>query len=149
MAKTVVEELADATERIEALEAEAKKAGEQIASLTAEVDKAKADTQAAVELTNAADAEKAEAVAALEAEKAEHGKTQEQLTESKATLEKVLANPAFAAAAKAGLKDGTGEGTQAKDGYETKEQALAAYRQIEDARERAAFRAENKELLGL
>ena len=148
--KTVVEELADANERIKALEGEKAAGLTQIEALTGEVEKAKADGKAALDLAAKAESEKADAIKALEGEKAEHGKTQGELSAAKADLAKVLANPAFAAAAKAGLVKGTEEGgSVAGKEFATRAEAEAAYRQINDAKERAAFRAKHKEILGL
>ena len=148
--KTVVEELAEANERVKALEASQAAGVKALEGMTAERDQAKAGEKAALDLATKAEADKAEAVKALEAERTEKAQAIADRDAAKAETAKVLANPAFAAAAKQGLKAGTDEGGQAhRAQFATRADAETAYRKIEGAKERAAFRAEHKEILGL
>ena len=155
MAKTVVEELAEANEKIQTVEAQAAEGVKALESMTAERDTALAASIAADEKATLAESEKTVAVDALAAEKTEHEKTTGALAESKTTLAGVLANPAFAAAAKQGLAEGSEDGGDAGSKPTTKDEALTAYRAIssedpmEEAKMKAAFRAKNKDILGL
>lgn len=158
MAKTVVEELDEAqqalagqaaahAEQVSALEA-------QVDALTEQVNQAAAEQAAALNLATEATQERDKVAGELAAERAAHEVTRGELAAAKQELAQVLANPAFAAAAKAGLKSATAEGGSLEAGegmFETREAALAAYRQIPDtdAETRREFRAQHKEILGL
>ena len=155
MAKTVVEELAEANERIASFETDATTKDESIVALTTERDEAIEAAKVATVAQTTADEAKAKANKALKAEQDEHVKTKAGIEEQKTLLANVLANPAFAAAAKTGLKDGTADGGDADSKPTTKAEALESYRAIkaedpvEEARAKAAFREENKVILGL
>lgn len=123
---------------------------ERDASVKAAADMKAASEKAVSDLAAAIEAHKAELVEhgkALEAEKAERAK----LADDLAKAHKALANPAFADAAARGTVSPAPAGMSAADQVEFKSQAeaLAAYKKIEGARERAEFRKQHKDILGL
>jgi len=154
---TVVKQLEEAQSRIAELEAEVEQSGKTLEAKEAEHAKALESMQGERDAVQAdlktAQEELAKAPEVLKAAEDALKTEQEAHTATKAELEKArkgLANPAFAEAAVAGMPAGTDEGgTAAAEEPLTKAEALAAYKKIEDAKERKAFRKEHAEVLGL
>lgn len=142
--KALDEQIAKLVADAEVLVTERDAAVKAAADMKAAAEKAVTDLAAAIE---AHKAELAEQCKALEAEKAERAKLAEELAKAR----KALANPAFADAAARGTSSPAPAGMPAADQVEFKSQAeaLAAYKKIEGARERAEFRKQHKEILGL
>ena len=149
---TVVEQLEQAAGQVEALngrveelEAGIVDAASKYDAVVVERDEAKAaisvleqERSASVDVISAKQAE-------LDSERERHNETKEELSAAKKALE----NPAFADAAIVGSDQavsGNGEGGAVVMTYD---QAIAAYKKIEDPKERAAFRRDHKEELGL
>lgn len=146
---TIIEQLSAAQERIAELEASTKLAGEQAVAAEAAAAAAKDSSAAAIAEMKAASekhtAELAEQVKKLEAEQAAHNATAEELAKTKA----MLANPAFADAAATGSKAPVIFSAAPMQDKMTRDQAEAEYRNIEDSRERTAYRRKNWALLGI
>jgi len=141
-------ELASALASAEAVKTEAaeaqKKAEAALAAVTAERDGLKAEV---VKIT----ADHASVISVFEAEKTAHAGTKTKLE----SAERKLADPAFLRAAAGGAAP-VAEGGQIRVvAFATKADAMKAYEKItsedpiEAARMKAAFRAENKQILGL
>lgn len=147
---TIVEQLSAAQERIAELEASVKVSGEQTVAAEAKINAAnEASVKAAADLKSATEkhaADLAEHAKVLEAEQLAHKADAAELAKAKLAL----ANPAFADAAIVGSKAPVAAGgTPATDQPKTQEQAQAEYRKIEDAKERADYRRENWQVLGI
>ncbi len=142
--KGLDERIAEMVKAVDAAVAERDAAVKAAADMKAAAEKAVTDLAAAIE---AHKAELVEQGKALEAERAERAKLAEEL----AKAHKALANPAFADAAARGTVSPAPAGMSAADQVEFKSQAeaLAAYKKIEGARERAEFRKQHKDILGL
>lgn len=142
--KGLDEQLAGKVKALEIAVTERDAAVKAAADMKAAAEKAVTDLAAAIE---AHKAELTEQGKVLEAEKAERAKLAEELEKAR----KALANPAFVDAAASGTKNPAPAGMPAADQVEFKSQAeaLAAYKKIEGARERAEFRKQHKEILGL
>lgn len=150
---TVVDQLADSQAQVAALTGALEAAQAQIAEQTARADKAESGMAAT---TADCDAKLKAAADALATTEGALAATREEAQRSRDELgiaRRALAMPSFAQAARQALAIGTPEGTPpapaAGDEIETKEQALAAYGKLTDAREKAEFRNKHKGLLGI
>ena len=148
--KGLDERIAEMVKAVDAAVAERDAAvAERDAAVKAAADMKAAAEKAVTDLAAAIEAHKAELVEqgkALEAERAERAKLAEEL----AKAHKALANPAFADAAARGTVSPAPAGMSAADvEFKSQAEALAAYKKIEGARERAEFRKQHKDILGL
>ena len=147
---TVVKQLEQAMKERDDLTASVATAIAERDSARADVEKAKAEMAQAVSVHAEAIKAEVDKNAALQAE-LENAKAQvAEVTAKLETAQKALSNPAFADAGVRGVEAATEEGGQGSGKtFETFAEAHAAYNKIEDAKEKALFRVEHAEILGL
>ena len=146
---TVVQELEEKKGELEASAVKIAELEASIVSLNEESSKAiealNMEAAEAKKHLDASVAECAELKSQIDVKDAKLAEIEEDLNKAKAAL----ANPAFAAAAVSGSEKSVEEGRSEAKARMTKEEALAEYKNISDAKERAEFRKAHKEELGL
>jgi hypothetical protein len=152
---TIVDQYEQALAENAALTAKNAEQATQIAALTEAGAKAQTDISAKDELISKHVADVAKIDEALKAEQSAHAQTNATLGGELDKAKAILSNPAFAAAAAKGVNAATPEGGMPSTQEPmTREQAVKVYNSMPnntqaDAKALAAFREQNKEILGL
>lgn len=146
---TIVQELEQKKTELIAANAKIQEVTVSIETVKGEAQKQVSDMQAKIDetskLVEAVSDERDGLKASLEASNAKIAEVQAELEKAQAAL----ANPAFATAAVKGDKVPVAEGGSEAMAKMSKQEALAVYKKITDAKERAEYRKAHKEELGL
>lgn len=145
MADTLMKQLEDAIKAKADGDAELAKAKSALADESSKLATALTERDAALATAKTSGEQAEKASAALAGEQAAHEATKGELRKAQAAL----ANPAHMDAALVGCKVPVPEGGGHAATAKTKEEALAEYSKISDPHERAQYRKDNAEILGL